>query len=144
MALSDLSTDVERPRRAGLRERWAERGFSAADLLNLWAPLGACECYDGLRYGSAPHQRLDVYRPQHARGAPLVVFFYGGSWQRGCAISIRFSAPRSPRKGSSRSFRTTRCFRLRGFLNFCTIPPARWHSPARTRANGAPIPNASC
>jgi acetyl esterase/lipase len=83
MALSDLSTDVERPRRAGLRERWAERGFSAADLLNLWAPLGACECYDGLRYGSAPHQRLDVYRPQHARGAPLVVFFYGGSWQRG-------------------------------------------------------------
>jgi acetyl esterase/lipase len=78
-----LSTDIERRHRARLRERWAERGFSAADLLNLWAPLGACERHEGLLYGFAPHQRLDVYRPRHARGAPLIVFFYGGSWQRG-------------------------------------------------------------
>jgi acetyl esterase/lipase len=26
---------------------------------------------------------LDVYRPRHATRAPLVVFFYGGSWQNG-------------------------------------------------------------
>jgi acetyl esterase/lipase len=66
-----------------LRERWAERGFSAADILNMLKPLGAWERHDELSYGTAPHHRLDVYRPRHARGAPLVVFFYGGSWQNG-------------------------------------------------------------
>jgi len=82
MALSDLNNDLERRPRVALRERWAERGFSAADLLNLWAPIGG-ERHEGLRYGSGPRQLLDVYRPRHARGAPLIVFFYGGSWQRG-------------------------------------------------------------
>jgi acetyl esterase/lipase len=66
-----------------LRERWAERGFSAADLLNLWKPVGAWEREEALRYGAAPRQQLDVYRPRHARGAPLLVFFYGGAWQNG-------------------------------------------------------------
>ena len=70
-------------RRARLRERWAERGFSAADLLNLWKPLGAWDHHEELSYGPAPRQKLDVYRPRHARGAPLLVFFYGGSWQNG-------------------------------------------------------------
>lgn len=73
----------EAPPRHGLRERWAERGFSAADILNLWKPPGAWERHDELSYGPAPRQKLDVYRPRHARGAPLVVFFYGGSWQTG-------------------------------------------------------------
>ncbi len=72
----------QRPRRR-LRERWAERGFSAADLLNLWQPVGAGERHEDLRYGPKPHQAMDVYRPRHTRGAPLVMFFYGGSWQRG-------------------------------------------------------------
>lgn len=44
-------------------------------------------------YGSGPHRRLDVYIPESttpapgatagARGKPIVVFFYGGSWQNG-------------------------------------------------------------
>ncbi len=71
----------QRPRR--LRERWAERGFSAADILNMWKPLGAWERHEELSYGPAPRHKLDVYRPRHAREAPLVVFFYGGSWQTG-------------------------------------------------------------
>jgi acetyl esterase/lipase len=70
-------------RRLRLRERWAERGFSAADLLNLWKPLGAWDHHEELSYGPAARQKLDVYRPRHARGAPLLVFFYGGSWQNG-------------------------------------------------------------
>ena len=69
--------------RRRLRERWGERGFSAADLLNLWKPIGAWEREQALRYGPGPRQHLDVYRPRHARGAPLIVFFYGGSWQNG-------------------------------------------------------------
>lgn len=66
-----------------LRERWAERGFSAADILNMWKPVGAWERHEELSYGPALRQKLDVYRPRHARGAPLLVFFYGGSWQGG-------------------------------------------------------------
>jgi len=65
------------------RERWGQRGFSPADLLNLWEPSGAWEEHYGLAYGEGPRQRLDVYRPRHAAKAPVVVFFYGGSWQGG-------------------------------------------------------------
>jgi acetyl esterase/lipase len=66
-----------------LRARWAERGFSAADLLNVWRPVGAWDQQQELSYGPGERHKLDVYRPRHARGAPLLVFFYGGSWQRG-------------------------------------------------------------
>jgi acetyl esterase/lipase len=66
-----------------LRARWAERGFSAADLLNLWPSAGRGPRAEALRYGDAPRQMLDVYRPRHATRAPLAVFFYGGSWQNG-------------------------------------------------------------
>lgn len=39
----------------------------------------------GLAYGSSPRQRLDVYAPRGGCGKPrpVVVFFYGGSWNSG-------------------------------------------------------------
>ena len=64
-------------------ERWVQRGFSPADLLNLWEPSGAWEQHRGLAYGGKPRQKLDVYKPRHAAKAPVLVFFYGGSWQGG-------------------------------------------------------------
>ena len=76
--------------RRRLRERWAARGFSTTDLLNVWQPVGAWERYEDLSYGPAPRQKVDVYRPRHARGAPLLVFFYGGSWQNGSRDLYRF------------------------------------------------------
>jgi acetyl esterase/lipase len=39
-----------------------------------------------IAYGPLPRQRLDIYRPAGAAppgGWPVVVFFYGGSWNRG-------------------------------------------------------------
>lgn len=36
-----------------------------------------------LAYGSDQRQRLDVYRPKQSRNAPIILFWYGGSWQRG-------------------------------------------------------------
>ncbi len=66
-----------------LRERWAQRGFSPADLLNLWKPNGAWKQHGGIAYGGKPRQKLDVYKPRHAAKAPVLVFFYGGSWQGG-------------------------------------------------------------
>jgi acetyl esterase/lipase len=42
-------------------------------------------------YGSLPRQRLDLYAPAAGTtGAPLVVFFYGGSWTGGDRASYRF------------------------------------------------------
>ena len=70
-------------KRNRVRERWAQRGFSPTDLLNLWKPNGTWEQYRCLAYGERPRQKLDVYRPRHAAKAPILVFFYGGSWQRG-------------------------------------------------------------
>jgi acetyl esterase/lipase len=74
-------------KRNGIR---AQRAFSPVELLNLWEPTGAWEEYRGLAYGEGPRQRLDVYRPRHAAKAPLLVFFYGGSWQRGSRDLYRF------------------------------------------------------
>ncbi|WP_225737454.1 alpha/beta hydrolase [Dyella acidiphila] len=34
--------------------------------------------------------KLDIYRPQHAEHAPIVVFFYGGSWTHGERAWYRF------------------------------------------------------
>jgi len=76
--------------RNGIGEQWARRAFSPVDLLNLWEPTGAWEEYRGLAYGEGPRQRLDVYKPRHATKAPTLVFFYGGSWQRGSRDLYRF------------------------------------------------------
>ncbi|MFM0322784.1 alpha/beta hydrolase [Caballeronia glebae] len=40
---------------------------------------------DGVAYGNAPRERLDVYAPDSRAGAsrPVVVYFYGGGWQSG-------------------------------------------------------------
>ena len=43
-------------------------------------------------YGSGERRVLDVYALRGARNAPLVVFFYGGSWQGGRKGTYRFLA----------------------------------------------------
>ena len=45
-----------------------------------------------LAYGDAPRQRLDVYAPRAACGRPrpVVVFFYGGSWNSGTRAGYAF------------------------------------------------------
>jgi acetyl esterase/lipase len=69
-------------------------------ILNDAVPRSTFSETQGLAYGSDPRQRLDVYVPAGAaiartmprsgsgsgsgpRGRPIVVFFYGGSWQNG-------------------------------------------------------------
>ncbi|MEX2481346.1 MAG: alpha/beta hydrolase [Gammaproteobacteria bacterium] len=64
---------------------------SAVDVLNAVTPSGSHELTSGIAYGSDPRQRLDVYRPAPAASShPLVVFFYGGSWNRGDRRDYRF------------------------------------------------------
>ncbi|MDP3489886.1 MAG: alpha/beta hydrolase [Phenylobacterium sp.] len=51
---------------------------------NLTPTDRAQQAGQGLAYGEAPRQRLDLYAPpQGAKGAPVAVFFYGGTWEAG-------------------------------------------------------------
>jgi acetyl esterase/lipase len=64
---------------------------SGADLLNATVATDTYRRSDGLAYGPDPRQQLDVYQPAEvAPNAPLVVFFYGGSWSSGERGDYRF------------------------------------------------------
>jgi len=71
-------------------------GCGAADVLNAAVSHKSFQAENGLAYGNAPRQRLDVYMPTAgvpragSHGRPVVVFFYGGSWQNGSRSSYLF------------------------------------------------------
>ena len=57
---------------------------SPIKVLNALTPSGTFTKTPAIAYGSDPRQKLDVYRPLPAvSNAPVVVFFYGGSWNSG-------------------------------------------------------------
>jgi acetyl esterase/lipase len=43
-------------------------------------------------FGTDPRQKLDVYTPATATNAPVIVFFYGGSWNSGRRQDYSFAA----------------------------------------------------
>ena len=61
-------------------------GCSAVGTLNALTPSRSYQLQADVPYGALPRQQLDVYRPTTAAplgGWPVVVFFYGGSWNTG-------------------------------------------------------------
>ncbi len=59
---------------------------SGVGTLNALTPRSAAAVETSVAYGTLPRQRLDVYRPSVAApagGWPVVVFFYGGTWNSG-------------------------------------------------------------
>lgn len=58
-------------------------GCSGTDVLNAVQSGRGVETARGLAYGEGERRRLDVYAPADAEAAPVVVFFYGGSWDSG-------------------------------------------------------------
>lgn len=57
---------------------------SPTGLLNTFIPETGYRVEQDIAYGDHPRKRLDVYVPTSLEGpAPVVVFFYGGSWQTG-------------------------------------------------------------
>jgi len=59
-------------------------GCSPAPLLNLFISRDGYRVEENLAYGSEARQKLDIYTPEHSAGkAPVILFFYGGSWQNG-------------------------------------------------------------
>lgn len=52
-------------------------------LLRMVTPSGGATLTRSISYGEGPRRTLDVYTPKDTVTAPVVVFFYGGSWQMG-------------------------------------------------------------
>lgn len=53
-----------------------------------------------LNYGSAPHQKLDLYLPEGGSAPyPLIVYFYGGGWQGGSKDYYAFVAQNFTKRG---------------------------------------------
>jgi acetyl esterase/lipase len=68
-------------------------GCSAVGTLNALSSSDAAVVRADVAYGTLPAQRLDIYRPTTARpdsGWPVVVFFYGGSWNSGERADYEF------------------------------------------------------
>ncbi|VVM89352.1 alpha/beta hydrolase [Pseudomonas fluorescens] len=75
-------------------------GCSPVQLLNALTPDSTYDKTTGIAYGDDPRQKLDVYVPhQPMPGAPVVVFFYGGSWNSGSRVDYRFVGEALASKG---------------------------------------------
>ncbi len=62
-------------------------------ILNALTPPSTRSVTEGAAYGPLPRQRLDIHVPRapaSVGGYPMVVFFYGGSWNRGERADYRF------------------------------------------------------
>ena len=60
-------------------------------VINAVTPGGSSEKMHDIAYGSDPRNKLDIYRPQEGgTAAPVVVFFYGGSWNTGSRRDYAF------------------------------------------------------
>ena len=57
---------------------------------NTPALLGDYQRHAALGYGGGPRRTLDIYVPRGARAAPVVIFWYGGSFQYGRRTNYRF------------------------------------------------------
>jgi acetyl esterase/lipase len=77
---------------------------SPARLLNATVPTGGLTIERDVAYGALPRERLDIYRPDGAGGGasrlPVVVFFYGGSWNSGSKAMYPFVAATLARTGA--------------------------------------------
>ncbi|QHF01608.1 alpha/beta hydrolase fold domain-containing protein [Pseudomonas asturiensis] len=75
-------------------------GCSALKLLNALTPTRTVDKVSGLAYGPDPRNRLDVYTPKtKVAQAPVVVFFYGGSWNSGSRSDYDFVGESLAAKG---------------------------------------------
>ncbi len=59
--------------------------------INALTPRDTYVLTEDISYGTDPRDALDIYAPANVKGtAPVVVFFYGGSWSTGSRKDYRF------------------------------------------------------
>ncbi|MCL7463251.1 alpha/beta hydrolase [Pseudomonas sp. NW5] len=75
---------------------------SPLGLINALVPSGSHQRRRDIAYGPHPRQRLDLYQPlEPLPGRPLVVFFYGGSWNSGRKEDYLFAGEALAARGVS-------------------------------------------
>lgn len=74
---------------------------SPVNLLNSVIPSHGYQLHANIAYGHASRQRLDVYQPVQptSQKRPVIVFFYGGSWDSGDKKDYLFVAEAFTSKG---------------------------------------------
>lgn len=73
---------------------------SATALLNATVPNAGYARHVDVAYGAHARQKMDIYVPDGlTASAPVVVFFYGGSWQSGDKADYKFVAQRLTTEG---------------------------------------------
>lgn len=65
--------------------------------LNVLVPSSGYVMHTNLAYGDSPRQKLDIYTPKQAQNnaqqkPPVVLFYYGGSWDSGNKSDYKFAA----------------------------------------------------
>jgi acetyl esterase/lipase len=75
----------------------------------------------GIAYGSHPRQKLDIYRADPAsEKAPIVIFYYGGSWKDGDRATYKFVGTALAKRGITTVIPDYRLFpevRFPGFVD---------------------------
>ena len=104
---------------------------SGLGLLNAVATLRGHQGPSGVAYGPLERQRFDVYVPGNslseadkASGSPLVIFFYGGSWDTGRRQDYRFAGEALAAQGFTVMVVDYRLYpqvRYPGFLADCAL-----------------------
>ena len=75
-------------------------GCTKADLFNVIIPNSGYSVHKDIAYGDNPRQILDIYEPEkHDAHNSVVVFFYGGSWQKGYKELYKFVGQAFTSKG---------------------------------------------
>lgn len=70
---------------------WLLEGFNPLAEINFLVPRAGYHKQTGMGYGSLERQKLDVYSPRgEIQNLPVMVFFYGGSFQSGRRQDYRF------------------------------------------------------
>ena len=75
-------------------------GCSSADVLNFIIPRTGYSIHHDIAYGDNKRQHLDIYVPDKPDpSGSVIVFFYGGSWQKGNKETYRFVGQALASKG---------------------------------------------
>jgi acetyl esterase/lipase len=66
------------------KTEWLLEYLSPLGFINSLVPKDGFDKHDGIAFGGLARQKLDVYVPRNGgQDLPVVVFFYGGTWQSG-------------------------------------------------------------
>ncbi len=66
---------------------------SPVKTLNALVPSTSFNLHADIPYGDLPRQKLDIYVPKNALpNTPVVIFYYGGSWDSGNKVDYKFAA----------------------------------------------------